>query len=165
MIYTVSLAAVWWGEKKCITLGVAPPGRQMNKIERGDIANKGDIVCDADDSQEAEEPLSACDTSSLKPSPALPFSDLFCSPSTPLSSLSHFFSTLVPAERPGYLSLSPFSLPHLIPVWKALPFSFLDFFTKYRKPDTPLPSHQILMHIHLHTHINKYIFSQTFSPA
>lgn len=118
MIYTVSLAAVWWGEKKCITLGVAPPGRQMNKIERGDIANKGDIVCDADDSQEAEEPLSACDTSSLKPSPALPFSDLFCSPSTPLSSLSHFFSTLVPAERPGYLSLSPFSLPHLIPVWK-----------------------------------------------
>lgn len=40
---------------------------------------------DADDSRVAAQPESACDTSSLKPSPALSSSDLFCSPSTPLS--------------------------------------------------------------------------------
>lgn len=52
---------------------------RWSEIERGDIADKGDIVWDADDSQAGEETISACDTSCLKPSPTLFFSDLLLS--------------------------------------------------------------------------------------
>lgn len=116
-------------------------GGRWSKIERGDIANKGDIVCNADDSQEAEEPLSACDTSSLKSSPALSFSDLSRSPSAPLSFLFLQWACdgalFFPPPRSRWkgldISLSPFSLPHLIPVWGPFLFPSLYFFTKYRK--------------------------------
>lgn len=57
--------------KRSFTLGVLHQGGRWSKMERGDIANKGDIVCDAYDSQEAEDPLSVGDTGSLKPSPVL----------------------------------------------------------------------------------------------
>lgn len=80
-------AAVCWRERKVQWVGCTRGGGRSG-IGKRDIANKGDIVWDADDSRAAAQPESACDTSSLKPSPALSSSDLFCSPSTPLSSSS-----------------------------------------------------------------------------
>lgn len=77
MIYTESLAAVWWGEKKSASYQVLLRHEsRWSEIERGDIADKGDIVWDADDSQAGEETISACDCSCLKPSPTLFLSDL-----------------------------------------------------------------------------------------
>lgn len=58
--------------RKCIESGSRyTRGGRRREIGKRDIANKGDIVWDADDSRAAEEPESACDTGSLKPSPAL----------------------------------------------------------------------------------------------
>jgi len=118
MIYAAALAAVWWRKKKCSTLGVAPPkGGRWSKTERGNIANKGDIVCNVDDSQVAEEPLSRCDKSSLIPSPAPFFSDLLHSPFSPICSLNggvtqfSFFSDRLVLICLWALFLS------LIPVW------------------------------------------------
>lgn len=82
MIYAVWLAAVWWEWKSAEHWELLHQGGRWSKIERGDIVNKGDIVCNADDSQAAEEPLSVCDTSSIIPSPVLSLSDLLHSPFT-----------------------------------------------------------------------------------
>lgn len=120
-------------------------GGRWSKIERGDIVNKGDIVCNADDSQAAEEPLSVCDTSSIIPSPALSFPDLFHSPFTPfpflngwVSLLSFFLPAQVLTDCSGYL-FQAFSLPHLLPVWVLFfPHSSFISLQSTRKPNTCL---------------------------
>lgn len=118
-------AAVCWGERKVQWVGCTRGGGRSG-IGKRDIANKGDIVWDADDSRAAAQPESACDTSSLKPSPALSSSDLFCSPSTPLSSSS--FQT---EERVALLYFFPLRSPRI----RADTFSFLSSFSSRPRAD------------------------------
>lgn len=108
--------------RKCIESGSRyTRGGRRSEIGKRDIANKGDIVRDADDSRAAVEPESACDTGSLKPSPAL---------SLPLTSFAlpqhlfllpflqredewrcSIFSPQVPPDRGGIFFSSSFFVP------------------------------------------------------
>lgn len=121
-------------------------GGRWSKIERGDIVNKGDIVCNADDSRAAEEPLSVCDTSSIIASPVLSFSDLLHSPFT------HFLSLNGWVRLPGFFLLRSWwiawlSLPGLFSLSSSprlaafLPPFFLYFLQRTRNPNTLLSSH------------------------
>ena len=117
------------------------------------------------------EPVSASDTGSLKPSPALPFSDLLRSPSMPLSSLARrcsiFFHSgsrqigLVYLSRP-FFSLSPLSSHPCLGAF-LFPLPFL--YSSARKPNRRLSSD---LNAHPFTHITKkkkkHTHTHTHSP-
>ena len=122
------------------------------------------------------EPVSASDTGSLKPSPALPFSDLLRSPSMPLSSLARrcsiFFHSgsrqigLVYLSRP-FFSLSPLSShPCLGAFLFPLPFLYSSARKPNRRLSSDLNAHPFT-HItkkkkKKHTHTHTHTFPQTF---
>lgn len=141
-------------------------GGRWSKIEGGDTVNKGDIVCNADDNQAAAKPLSACDTSSLKRSPALSFSDLFHPPSTPLSFLfpsiaTTFFFFLLQSWQIGLdISLSPSSYPGLGAFLYT--FSFISL-QSTGKPNTRSSSDLVSTYASIYTH-ERHTFPQTYSP-
>lgn len=170
-IYSIAGSCVM-GREKVHHIGNRYTGEADEaKKARGDIANKGDIVCDADDSQAAEEPISACDTSSLKPSPALSSSDLFRSPPPHLflpSSFNRrcdtalFFPLRSPTDWSGYLSQSFFSPSSYRCQGAFLSPSFISL-QSTGKPNTRLSSDLVSKCTSIHTH-KKHTLSPRLSP-
>ena len=160
MIYKVLLAAVWWQEKKCFTLGLVPPGRQMKQNrERGDIANKGGYCVQCRWQPGGTGAFICLWHQQLKPiTCALSFSDLslhtsfFSLPSIGLWCCSSPPPpSQVPTDSSGYLSLSPFSFSLVLSR-----FSSPSFISVQSKSQTRARHRILCQNSHPFTHVTKY---------
>lgn len=131
--YIYSIAGSWLmgREKSASRRESLHQGGRWSEIEKGDIANKGDIVWDADDSQAARRAYICLWHQQLKTITCTLFLwPLSLSLNTSFISLPSIdewhcsiFSSQVPADWSGYLSLSSFFSP--CPCLGAFLFPFL----------------------------------------